>query len=328
MSEILVTGGAGYIGSHVVRALARMNFTPIVFDNLSGGFREAVEGFEFIQGDIGDYDALAQVFGKRNIRCVMNFASYIAVGESVADPLKYYDNNVGRTFVLFRAMKDAGVRDFIFSSSAAVYGDPDAVPVREESPLRPASPYGRTKYFIEEALRDLQVSDEVRSVSLRYFNAAGADPSGDIGERHSPETHLIPLVLRAAIDPGYAITIFGKDYDTPDGTCIRDYIHVNDLADAHVLALRRLLEGGGSAVYNLGNGSGFSVLEVIESARRVTGRTINVVDGPRRGGDPARLVASSQKAISELGWKPVFADLDGIVETAWRWERSGKRTSY
>ncbi len=328
MSEILVTGGAGYIGSHVVRALARMNFTPIVYDNLSGGFREAVDGFEFIRGDIGDYEALARVFGARDIRCVMNFASYIAVGESVADPLKYYDNNVGRTFVLFRAMKEAGVRDFIFSSSAAVYGDPDAVPIREESPLRPASPYGRTKYFIEEALRDLHVSDGVRSVSLRYFNAAGADPSGGIGERHSPETHLIPLVLRAAVDPGYAITIFGRDYDTPDGTCIRDYIHVNDLADAHVLAVRRLLEGGASAVYNLGNGSGFSVLEVIESARRVTGRTIRTVDGPRRSGDPARLVASSGKAVCELGWKPAFTDLDGIVETAWRWERSGKRPSY
>ncbi|HSV96308.1 MAG TPA: UDP-glucose 4-epimerase GalE [Spirochaetota bacterium] len=328
MTEILVTGGAGYIGSHAVRALARMNFTPVVYDNLDGGFREAVAGFEFIQGDIGDYDKLSRVFTERDIRCVMNFASYIAVGESVADPLKYYDNNVGRTIALFRAMKDAGVPNFIFSSSAAVYGDPDAAPIREESPLRPASPYGRTKYFIEEMLRDLEVSDGFRSVCLRYFNAAGADPSGDIGERHAPETHLVPLVLRAAIDPEYSITVFGRDYDTPDGTCIRDYVHVNDLADAHVLALRRLLDGKGSAVYNLGNGSGFSVLEVIESARRVTGKVIRALDGFRRSGDPARLVASSRRAGDELGWVPVFTDLDGIVETAWRWERSGKRKDY
>ncbi|MCU0845311.1 MAG: UDP-glucose 4-epimerase GalE [Spirochaetes bacterium] len=328
MTEILVTGGAGYIGSHVVRALSRMNYTPVVYDNLDGGFRDAVEGFEFIRGDIGDYDKLARVLKQRDIRCVMNFASYIAVGESVADPLKYYDNNVGRTIALFRAMKDSRVHNFIFSSSAAVYGDPDAVPISEESPLRPSSPYGRTKFFIEEMLRDLGVSDGLQSVSLRYFNAAGADSSGNIGERHVPETHLVPLVLRAAIDPSYAITVFGRDYDTPDGTCIRDYVHVNDLADAHVLALRRLLDGKGSAVYNLGNGSGFSVLEVIESARRITGKPIRAVDGPRRSGDPARLVASSRRAGNELGWKPAFADMDGIVETAWQWERSGKRRAY
>ncbi len=328
MTEILVTGGAGYIGSHVVRALSRMNYTPVVYDNLDGGFRDAVEGFEFIRGDIGDYDKLARVLKQRDIRCVMNFASYIAVGESVADPLKYYDNNVGRTIALFRAMKDSRVHNFIFSSSAAVYGDPDAVPIPEESPLRPSSPYGRTKFFIEEMLRDLGVSDGFQSVSLRYFNAAGADSSGNIGERHVPETHLVPLVLRAAIDPSYAITVFGRDYDTPDGTCIRDYVHVNDLADAHVLALRRLLDGKGSAVYNLGNGSGFSVLEVIESARRITGKPIRAVDGPRRSGDPARLVASSRRAGDELGWKPAFDDLDGIVETAWQWERSGKRRAY
>ncbi len=325
--EILVTGGAGYIGSHVLRALARARFTPIVYDNLSGGVPEAVKGFELIRGDIGDYEALRRLFGQRDIRCVMNFASFIAVGESAADPLKYYDNNVGRTFTLLRAMKEAGVSDFIFSSSAAVYGDPDTVPIREESPLRPSSPYGRTKYFIEEALSDLGLSDGFRTISLRYFNAAGADPAGDIGERHSPETHLIPLVLRAALDPAYAVTVFGRDYDTPDGTCVRDYVHVNDLAEAHVLALGRLLDGGGPDVYNLGNGSGFSVLQVIESARRVTGRDIRVAYGPRRSGDPARLVASSEKAARELGWSPAYTELDGIVETAWRWERTGRRGS-
>lgn len=328
MSEILVTGGAGYIGSHVVRRLAEKNFTPLVYDNLSGGFRDFVRGFDFIEGDIGDYEALTKLFRARKISCVMNFASYIAVGESVRDPLKYYDNNVSKTFTLFRAMRDAGVKNFIFSSSAAVYGDPESTPIVEESPLRPASPYGRTKYFIEEALRDLEVSDAFQSVRLRYFNAAGADASGDIGESHVPETHLVPLVLRAALDPSYTITVFGRNYDTADGTCVRDYIHVNDLADAHVLAVERLLAGKGSAAYNLGNGSGFSVLEVIESVRRVTGASFSVADGQRRPGDPAVLIASSRKAMEELGWAPRFTKLDEIVETAWRWERQGNRKGW
>ncbi len=328
MSEILVTGGAGYIGSHVVRMLAGRNFTPVVYDNLSGGFADFVKGFELIEGDIGDYGKLSSVFRKRNIACVMNFASYIAVGESVRDPLKYYTNNVAETLGLFRAMTDAGINRFIFSSSAAVYGNPESVPIREESRLMPESPYGRTKYFIEEVLRDLRVSHDFRSVSLRYFNAAGADPSGRTGESHVPETHLIPLVLRAVLDDGYAITVFGKDYPTKDGTCVRDYIHVNDLADAHVRAVEKLLAGGDSAIYNLGNGSGFSVIEVIDSVRRVTGASFKVVDGPRRPGDPAVLIASSEKAMKELGWKPEFTGLDEIVETAWRWESKKMRKGW
>jgi UDP-glucose 4-epimerase len=328
VDEILVTGGAGYIGSHVVRLLARSGFKPVVYDNLSGGFKEFVAGHEFIQGDIGDYEKLRALFRTRNIACVMNFASFIAVGESVLNPAKYYDNNVARTVTLFRAMIDSGVGRFIFSSSAAVYGNPPRLPIEEESPLSPTSPYGRTKLFVEEMLADLEGAGAIKSISLRYFNAAGADFSGEMGESHVPETHLVPLVLRAALDPSYTVTIFGRDYDTPDGTCVRDYIHVNDLADAHVRALRKLLSGGESAIYNLGNGSGFSVLEVVESARRVTGKGLKVESGARRPGDPAVLVASSEKARRDLGWNPEYGDLDAIVESAWRWERQRRRKGW
>lgn len=328
MTEILVTGGAGYIGSHVMRMLAAEGFKPIVYDNLSGGFREFVKEFEFIEGDIGDYARLTELFRSKSIECVMNFASYIAVGESVKLPLKYYQNNVASTLELLRAMIDAGVKRFIFSSSAAVYGSPQTVPIPEESKLSPENPYGRTKYFIEEVLHDLEASSGLKSISLRYFNAAGADPSGDIGESHTPETHLVPLALRAALDSSYTLTVFGADYDTPDGTCIRDYIHVNDLALAHVLAARTIIAGGVSDAYNLGNGSGFSVLEVIESARRVTGKPIQIASGERRAGDPAVLVASSQKARDSLGWIPRYTELDEIVDTAWRWESQKRRRGW
>jgi UDP-glucose 4-epimerase len=225
-------------------------------------------------------------------------------------------------------MIDSGVGRFIFSSSAAVYGNPPRLPIEEESPLRPTSPYGRTKLFVEEMLADLEGAGAMKSISLRYFNAAGADFSGEIGESHVPETHLVPLVLRAALDPSYTVTIFGRDYDTPDGTCVRDYIHVDDLADAHVRALRKLLSGGESAIYNLGNGSGFSVLQVIEAARRVTGKGLKVENGVRRPGDPAVLVASSEKARRELGWSPAHESLDAIVESAWRWERQRRRKGW
>jgi len=328
MAEILVTGGAGYIGSHVTRALAAVGFTPLVYDNLSGGFREFVKDFEVIEGDIGDYEKLMALFRSRRIECVMNFASFIAVGESVRLPLKYYQNNVAATLALLRAMVDAGLKRFIFSSSAAVYGSPRSVPISEESELSPENPYGRTKFFIEEVLRDLDASDGLKSISLRYFNAAGADPSGDMGESHTPETHLVPLALRAALDPSYILTIFGTDYDTPDGTCIRDYIHVNDLAQAHVLAARALVAGGISEAYNLGNGSGFSVLEVVESAKRVTKKPIRAAHGARRPGDPAVLVASSRKAREGLGWVPRYTGLDEIVETAWRWESQKRRRGW
>ncbi|MEJ5361438.1 MAG: UDP-glucose 4-epimerase GalE [Spirochaetota bacterium] len=328
MKNILVTGGAGYIGSHVTRLLAKKGFTPIVYDNLSGGFRDFVLGFEFIEGDIGDFDKLVHVLSHYNIQCVMNFASFIAVGESVQYPLKYYENNVAKTLTLFEAMIKTNVKRFIFSSSAAVYGNPEIIPIPEESPMKPESPYGKTKYFIEEVLRDLSASDSFRAISLRYFNAAGADESGEIGESHVPETHLIPLVIRAVLDPEYTVTIFGTDYNTPDGTCIRDYIHVNDLGEAHILALEKLLESCSSDVFNLGNGKGFSVKEVINSVRRVTGKEFSVKEGQRRPGDPAILVASSKKAMAQLHWQPVYTDIDTIVATAWKWESQKKRKGY
>jgi len=246
----------------------------------------------------------------------------------VQRPLKYYVNNAAKTLELFRAMLAACVKRFIFSSTAAVYGYPDEVPIREDTALKPINPYGRTKLFIEEVLRDLDASDSFRSISLRYFNAAGADPSGAIGESHVPETHLIPLALRAVMDGDYALSIFGTDYDTPDGTCVRDYIHVNDLADAHIRALEDLLEKNTTKVFNLGNGRGFSVREVVDAVKRVTGKAPRVKEGPRRAGDPDVLVASSEKARGELGWKPAFGDLDRIVDTAWRWERQGRRKGW
>ncbi len=328
MTKILVTGGAGYIGSHVARMLAERGFVPIIYDNLSTGFRDFVEDYDFIEGDIGDYQRVRNVLESHDIACVMNFASYIAVGESVNYPLKYYDNNVAKTFTMFQTMLDTGVKNFIFSSSAAVYGNPDEVPIREDSRLNPESPYGKTKYFIEEVLRDLDVSDQFRSVSLRYFNAAGADPSGEMGESHVPETHLIPLVIRAVLDPSYTITVFGTDYDTHDGTCVRDYIHVNDLAMAHILALENLLKEPVTKVYNLGNGLGFSVKEVIDSVKRVTGKDFSVKEGERRPGDPAVLVASSEKAREELGWKPEYPEIDQIVDSAWKWESQQRRRGY
>jgi UDP-glucose 4-epimerase len=327
MKNILVTGGAGYIGSHVTRALAARGYNPVVYDNLSGGFRDFVREFEFIQADIGDRDAAKRAMKERDVICVMNFASFIAVGESVQNPLKYYDNNVSRTIALFEAMRAAGVGNFIFSSTAAVYGYPEDIPIVEESPLRPINPYGRSKLFIEQVLQDLEASYGLRSIRLRYFNAAGADPSGEIGESHVPETHLIPLVMRSVLED-YTLTVFGTDYRTHDGTCIRDYVHVNDLASAHVLALDRLLERRESGVFNLGNGRGFTVKEVVDSVRRVTGREPRVTEGPRRAGDPDALVASSARAVRDLRWAPQFGDIDTIVETAWRWESRRKRKGY
>lgn len=328
MKEILVTGGAGYIGSHTARKLAAKGFTPVIYDDLSSGTAAFVSDYECVTGDIGDYDKLVSVFKTHSIECVMNFASFIAVGESCADPLKYYGNNVGKTFTLFRAMKDCGVKKFIFSSSAAVYGNPDELPIPERARLKPESPYGRTKLMIEQVLADLDRSDAFRSISLRYFNAAGADPDGAIGEDHAPETHLIPLAIRAVLDPSFTLTVFGGDYPTEDGTCVRDYVHVNDLADAHVAAVEKLLAGGGSSVYNLGNGKGFSVDEVIESVKKVTGKDFNIVRGPRRAGDPAVLVASAKKAKEELFWVPRFPHIDSIVETAWNWEKQRRRRGW
>ncbi|MBN1499081.1 MAG: UDP-glucose 4-epimerase GalE [Spirochaetes bacterium] len=328
MKEILVTGGAGYIGSHVIRKLSNKGYTPVVYDDLSAGIREFTDGFDFIDGDIGDYDKLVKIFKSRKIECVMNFASFIAVGESCSNPLKYYENNVAKTVSLFKAMLDSDIKKFIFSSTAAVYGNPEEIPITENSRWKPESPYGRTKLMVEDILRDLDVSDGLKFIALRYFNAAGADPAGEIGESHVPETHLIPLIIRSVLDPSFEITIFGTDYDTPDGTCIRDYIHVNDLADAHVLAVDKLMEGSDSRVFNLGNGTGFSVKEVIDSVMRVTGKKPSVKTGPRRSGDPAVLVASSDAVRKYLGWIPEFPHIDSIVETAWNWEKKQKRKGY
>ncbi len=316
---ILITGGAGYIGSHVVKLLGEKKYDTIIYDNLSRGHSDLIISGEFIEGDLSDKDLLIKTFKKYDIEAVIHFAAYSLVGESENDPHSYYRNNVANGINLLGAMLDTGVKKIVFSSSAAVYGEPIRVPIEEDHPTVPTNVYGNTKLIFENILRKYHSTYGLDFVSLRYFNAAGADPEGRIGEDHSPETHLIPLVLDAVLGRKNNITIFGTDYDTPDGTCIRDYIHVNDLAEAHILSLRRLKDSSAEAIYNLGNGEGFSVKEVIEAVNRVTGAKVSVVEGNRREGDPARLVASSEKIIKELGWKPMFADLNVIIETAWKW---------
>lgn len=318
--RVLVVGGAGYIGSHMVKRLADLGCEVVTLDNLSGGHRDAVVAGEFVHGDIADRTLLDQLFASRRFDAVMHFASFIQVGESMREPIKYYQNNVTNTLNLLNAMQTFGVKRFIFSSTAAIFGEPEYTPIDEAHPRRPINPYGRTKLMVEEALADYDRAYGLKSVCLRYFNAAGADPEGQLGERHDPETHLIPLVLQAASGRRPHISVFGRDYDTPDGSCIRDYIHIVDLCEAHWLGLQYLMAGGDSRAYNLGNGNGFSVQEVIDTAREVTGREIAVVDGPRREGDPARLVADSTKVRQELGWSPRYPDLAEIVRHAWQWE--------
>lgn len=316
---ILIVGGAGYIGSHMVKALLSSGREVVILDNLSTGHRELVMGGTLIHGDLGDEDVLNQIFSQYPIDAVMHFAAYSLVGESVSNPLKYYENNVAKTAKLLKVMLARGTKRFIFSSSAAVYGEPDEVPITEDCPTRPTNPYGTTKLTVEEMLKDCDRAHGLRFVSLRYFNAAGADPTGCIGENHNPESHLIPLILKAAKGEVPHISIFGTDYSTPDGTCLRDYIHVNDLVQAHFLSLRALEEGNSSKIYNLGNSRGYSVREVIEAAGRVTGRSIPVTEGPRRDGDPEVLIAGSDKIKKELGWAPRFQKLETIIETAWKW---------
>nr|BAC55147.1 UDP-glucose 4-epimerase EpsS [Methylobacillus sp. 12S] len=318
--KVLVVGGAGYIGSHMVKMLLGEGHDVITFDNLSSGYRDAVVGGTFVQADLADKAALDEVFVKHTPDAVMHFASYIQVGESVRHPDKYYLNNFTNTMNLLDAMVKHGVNYFIFSSTAAVFGEPEYVPIDEAHAKNPLNPYGRSKLMVEQALGDYERAYGIKSVCLRYFNAAGADPEGQLGERHEPETHLIPLVLQAISGRRDNITVFGRDYDTPDGTCIRDYIHIVDLCSAHSLALRKLMETNISRRYNLGNGAGFSVQEVIAAAQKVTGKPIKVAEGERREGDPARLVADASLARSELGWKPVYADLDTIIQHAWQWE--------
>lgn len=317
--KVLVVGGAGYIGSHMVKMLGQQDCQVTTLDDLSSGHRDAVLFGEFVQGSFGDRDVLNTVLAG-GFDAVMHFASFIQVGESVQHPDKYYRNNVTYTLGLLDAMRAHGVNKFIFSSTAATFGEPQYTPMDERHPQQPINPYGRTKLMVEQALADYDRAYGFKSVCLRYFNAAGADPEGQLGERHDPETHLIPLVLQAASGRRPNISVFGRDYDTPDGTCIRDYVHIQNLCSAHWLALQSLMNGANSQAYNLGNGNGFSVQEVIDTAEQVTGRKIPVVNGPRRVGDPARLVADSRLAREKLGWQPQYADLATIIEHAWQWE--------
>lgn len=321
---ILVTGGAGYIGSHAVLALQQAGYEVVILDNLVYGHRDLVETVlqaKLIEGDTNDRPLLDQLFATYDIAAVMHFAAYAYVGESVSDPAKYYRNNVIGTLTLLEAMLAANLKKFVFSSTCATYGVPKLVPIPEDHPQAPINPYGATKLMVERILADFDVAHQFKSVCFRYFNAAGADPEGQLGEDHEPETHLIPLVLQAALGKRDSISVFGTDYPTPDGTCIRDYIHVTDLASAHVLGVEYLLKGGDSQLFNLGNGNGFSVKEVIETAQQVTGRKITVIEQDRRPGDPPALTGSSEKARTVLGWQPQYANLKEIIQHAWNWHQ-------
>lgn len=319
MTTILVTGGAGYIGSHACKALAAAGFEPVTFDNLSRGFSHAVRWGPLEQGDLLDRARLDQVLRRYRPAAVMHFAALAYVGESVRQPGFYWRNNVAGSLNLLEAMQAAGTDRLVFSSTCAVYGQPQGNPIAEDTPLLPVNPYGTTKRVVEQMLSDLAVSRGLRSLSLRYFNAAGCDPEGEVGENHDPETHLIPLVLRSIQDPGQPVTVFGHDYPTPDGSCIRDYIHVSDLADAHVLALSALEKAEGARACNLGIGRGYSVREVIGAAARVTGREPAVRDGDRRPGDPPELIGDAGLAASLLKWSPRYTTIEPMIEHTWRW---------
>lgn len=319
---ILLVGGAGFIGSHMAKLLHDVGEPFVVLDNLERGHRRALGDAPFILGDIRDPKTLERAFAEFDIDLVMHFAAYIEVGESVAEPAKFYWNNVYGVLALLEAMRNAGVGKFVFSSTAAVYGEPQYVPIDEDHPLQPANPYGDTKLAVERMLVAFDQAYGLRSVRLRYFNAAGSDPEGVLGEDHRPESHLIPRALLATMGQVPPLKLFGTDYDTPDGTCIRDYVHVADLADAHLAAVRYLRDGGASDVFNLGTGQGFSVREVLETCGEVTGQLVPYEDAPRRPGDPARLVASSEKIRAQLGWQPRRSDLRSIVEHAWRWRQA------
>lgn len=329
--SILITGGAGYIGSHTVKALQASGYEVIIFDNLIHGHRDLVEALDakLIVGDIKDFSLLKRVFAQHSIEAVIHFAAYAYVGESVIKPAKYYSNNFIGTFTLLEAMRSASVNKIVFSSTCATYGLPNSVPITEDHPQKPINPYGKSKLMVEELLADFASAYNLKSVCFRYFNAAGADPEGLLGEDHQPETHLIPLVLLTALGARDNVTIFGTDYPTADGTCIRDYIHVNDLAQAHVLGLDYLLQGNNSQIFNLGNGNGFSVREIVEATEQVTGKKIKVIECDRRLGDPPILVGSSQKARQVLGWKPKYTDIKQIIAHAWQWhqKRHGQKSA-
>ena len=321
--SILVLGGAGYIGSHTVYALCEQGRDVVVIDNLATGHIEAIHPkARFYKGDIGDKEFLNDVFKKENIEAAIHFAAFSLVGESVEKPLKYYENNLSKTRVLLEAMVENNIDKIVFSSTAATYGEPERVPIMESDKTEPTNPYGETKLAMEKMFKWTGKAHGLRYVSLRYFNACGAYKDGNIGEDHNPESHLIPLILQVPNGKREFISIFGNDYPTPDGTCIRDYIHVSDLAQAHILALEYLEKGGESDIFNLGNGVGFSVREVIETARKVTGHPIPAKETARRAGDPAQLIASSEKAKTVLGWKPCHDSLEEIISSAWNWHKN------
>jgi UDP-glucose 4-epimerase len=318
--NVLVVGGAGYIGAHMCKLLSERGHSVVVCDNFSTGHRQAVRWGELVEADTGDAPALHELFRRHRIDAVMHFAAASLVGESVADPLKYYRNNVANTLTLLDAMRAHGVSRFVFSSTAAIFGEPQSALIAEDHPTQPLNPYGHSKLAVEQVLQDCCTAYGLAAVALRYFNAAGADASGLIGESHAPETHLIPRLLRRAAGEAMDVQIFGDDYATADGTCVRDYIHVNDLADAHLRALEQL-QAGSFQRYNLGNGCGYSVRQVVTAVEQVIGRSLQIPTGKRRPGDPAALVASSEQAQKVLGWQPQHADLHDIIESAWRWHQ-------
>jgi len=322
MSAILVTGGAGYIGSHAVRALANLNYQVIVLDNLIYGHKEAIinSSVKFVEGDISNKSLVTDIIKTYKVEAVMHFAAFAFVGESVTDPSKYYTNNLASSIAMLDAMREAGCKNIIFSSTCATYGTPTYMPLDELHPQAPINPYGASKWMLERVIKDYHHAYGLNYAFLRYFNASGCSADGLIGEDHTPETHLIPLILKAVKGERAAITVFGTDYDTPDGTCIRDYIHVEDLADAHIKAFTFLLSGKGPVICNLGTGTGYSVKEMIDATERVTGKKVPVVFGDRREGDPAVLVANATKAFDEIGWKAKYTNIEEIITTAWKWE--------
>ncbi|MCX7820449.1 MAG: UDP-glucose 4-epimerase GalE [Brevinematales bacterium] len=317
---ILVAGGAGYIGSHTVKLLYKKGYDVIVYDNLSKGYREFVKWGKFVQGDIADSIKLKEVFNSYKIDAVMHFCAFIEVGESVVEPEKYYKNNLVNTINLLNTMKEMNVKKFIFSSTAAIFGEPEHIPIKEDDRKNPINPYGKSKLFVEQILEDYEKAYNFNSICFRYFNAAGADPEGEIGEAHNPESHLIPLVFDAAIGKREYVKIYGTDYPTKDGTCIRDYIHVNDLAEAHILGLEYLLNQNKSEKFNLGSGEGYSVKEIIDTVKKVTGKDFKVIETERRAGDPPVLIANSSKAKGILGWERKFS-LNEIISSAWEWHK-------
>jgi len=323
LNHVIVTGGAGYIGSHACKALARAGYVPVTLDNLSTGWQDSVKFGPFEQAELLDRAALDAVFAKYAPVAVMHFAALSQVGEAVREPGKYWRNNVSGSLNLIEAAVAAGCLDFVFSSTCATYGDQDNVVLTEDTPQYPVNAYGASKRAIEELLGQFGISHDLRAVIFRYFNVAGADPDGEVGEFHRPETHLVPLMLDVVAGQRPALTIFGSDYDTPDGTCIRDYVHVSDLVDAHVLGLKWLADGKPSRVFNLGSGKGFSVREVVNYSAKVTNKAVPVIEGERRAGDCTKLVSGSARAVDELGWRPARSDLETMIADAWRWHQNG-----